>query len=357
MRQFTIRGRVINDDAPPFVIAEIGHNHGGDLETAEKMIVSAYECGCDAVKLQKRSNRTLYTKLFYSKPYDNENSYGKTYGEHREALEFSKRQYKHLQKLAEGLGLIFFATAFDFESIDFLEDINVPAYKVASGDLTTIPLLTALGKTGKPIIMSTGGGNLADINQAVRAIGHNNVAILHCTAEYPCPIEDVNLNCIPTLRARFEKNVIGLSSHYQGIQPIDLAYVFGARIFENHFTLNRASKGTDHKFSLEPHGMSTMIEDLRRLPKMLGEGYKRKLDGEKDPIYKMAKGIYAAKTIKKGEVLTPDNLCLKSPADGLSPVSWDSVMGNKAACEITEETPIIWDYVEVRHESAKKSFA
>lgn len=175
-----------------FVIAEIGHNHQGSVEMARAMFHAAKDAGADAVKLQKRNNRTLYIRELYDQPYDNENSYGATYGQHREALEFDQDQYRELQQYARELDVMFFATAFDFESVDFLADLDMPAYKIASGDLHNLPLQKYVAKVGKPMFLSTGGGTMDDVRRARDAILPINpqLSILHCTASRPAAVED-----------------------------------------------------------------------------------------------------------------------------------------------------------------------
>src|SRR4051794_30583969 len=208
-------------------------------------------CGADAVKLQKRENRSLFTDELFNKPYENENSFGMTYGAHREALEFGRDEYVELRSYASDLGLEFFATAFDRPSVDFLEDIGVPAYKVASADVTNLPLLRHLAGTGKPMILSTGGATLADVRRAhdtLRSDGAD-VAILQCTAGSPAAWEELDLRVIETYRTTFPRSVVGLSSHDNGIAMPLAAYMLGARIVEKHFTLDRAMRGSDHSFS------------------------------------------------------------------------------------------------------------
>jgi N-acetylneuraminate synthase/sialic acid synthase len=191
VRKLVIEGREISDDSDSYVIAEIGHNHQGSLKTAKELFIAAKECGVDAVKLQKRDNRSLFTREMYDKPYENENSFGKTYGEHREFLEFGLAEYRELQQFARELGLAFFATAFDFKSADFLAELETPAFKIASGDLRNIPLLKYVAAFQKPVIVSTGGGTMDDVRRAYDAMMPVNpqLAILQCTAGYPCAFE------------------------------------------------------------------------------------------------------------------------------------------------------------------------
>lgn len=289
MRALDIGGRLIADDAPAYVVAELGHNHGGSVETARQLIRSAAAAGCDAVKLQKRENRTLYSSSLLNQPYENENSYGKTYGEHREALEFHWLQYATCQDEAARQQVAFFATAFDEPSADFLARLGVPAFKIASGGLTDLCLLKHVASLGKPVILSTGGGTEQDIDRAVQAVTAvtPQLAVLHATASYPLKPAEANLRCILTLRSRYPELVIGFSSHSPGIMLSLVAYAFGARIIEQHFTLDRASKGTDHAFSLEPKGLATLCDDLKKLQQALGDGVKVFYDSECGPISKM----------------------------------------------------------------------
>jgi sialic acid synthase len=329
MRELHISGQRIGDDAECFVIAEVGHNHQGSLERCKQLFRVAKECGVDAVKLQKRDNRSLYTRAMFAKPYDHENSFGPTYGEHREALEFGRDEYVELQRHCRELGLAFFATAFDIPSADFLAALDMPAYKIASGDLRTLPLLTHVARIGRPMIVSTGGATLEDVERAYEVIAPINpqIAFLQCTAAYPASAEDLNLRVITTLRDRFPELVVGLSDHENGIAMAVAAYVLGARIVEKHFTLNHTDKGTDHAFSLEPIGMRKLVRDLRRARVALGDGVKQPLPSERQPLLKMGKKLVASRQLCVGHVLRADDVALKSPGDGLSPIHLADVLG------------------------------
>jgi sialic acid synthase len=286
-RELTIAGRRIADDAPAYVIAEIGNNHGGQLDTALALIDVAKRAGCAAVKFQVRDVGNLYSPALRAQPYDNENSYGATYGAHRQALEFSKEQLWSCFEAARSLDVAGFATPFDERSADRLMVLGVPAFKLHSGALTDEALVRHVAAFRKPVLLSTGAGDLSDIDRAVEWLGDCPRAILHCTASYPLKPEDANLRCILTLRTRYPDTVIGFSSHSPGLAFSLIAYAFGARIVEHHITLNRASKGTDHGFSLEPRGLETLVQDLEKLRLALGDGVKRFLPCEMGPISKM----------------------------------------------------------------------
>ena len=331
MRALVINGVPISDDTECYVIAEIGNNHQGSLEKAREMFLRAKECGVHAVKLQKRDNRSLYTKEIYDAPYHSENAFGATYGEHREALEFGKAEWIELRDYAKELGLTLFSTAFDRPSADFLANLDLPAYKIASGDLTNTPLLKHLAELGKPMVLSTGGGTLDDVRRAVDTIMPINpqLCLLQCTAAYPAEPEQMNLRVIETFRREFPRNVIGLSDHQNGIAMAMVAYALGARVVEKHFTLNRAWKGTDHAFSLEPVGMRKLVRDLQRAHGAMGDGIKQPLPEEVAPLRKMAKKIVAGRDLPEGHTITEADLAFKSPSDGLAPYEIERLLGRR----------------------------
>ena len=340
-----IGSRVIGDSTPCYVIAEIGHNHQGSLDKARELFREAKLAGAHAVKLQKRDNRGLYTRAAYEKPYDNENSFGPTYGEHREFLEFGRDEYTALQAYARELGVDFFATAFDMASADFLASLNVPAYKIASGDLKSVPLLKHVASFGKPMIVSTGGALLEDVQRAYDAILPINpqLAILQCTAGYPAATEELDLRVIATYRERFPHAVIGFSSHDNGIVMPVAAYMLGARIIEKHFTLNRAMKGTDHAFSLEPVGLRKMVRDLDRTFKAMGDGTKKVYESERAPIVKMGKSLVVAHNLPSGHVLSPRDVVMKSPGGGIPPYDIDKVIGRTTLKPLHEDDFLSFD--------------
>jgi len=354
-RRLRIDGVEIHDGGECYVIAEIGHNHQGDIDIAKQLIDAAKECGVDAVKLQKRSNRALYTRDFYDQPYDNELSFGRTYGQHREALELSADDYRELLRHAREVGVTLFATAFDFESADLLAELDVPAFKFASGDLRNTPLQRHVAAFGKPMLLSTGGGTMEDVERAVDAIVPLNeqLCVLQCTAAYPASVEDLNLNVITTLRERFPSLVIGLSDHQNGIAMAVVAYMLGARVIEKHFTLDHALKGRDHAFSLMPEGMRRLVRDLHRVPAALGEATKRPLPIEADPLEKMGKKLVAARELELGHVLAASDLAIKSPADGgLPPYELDRLVGRRLRRPVAFEDFVTFDDVEPVSEHA-----
>jgi sialic acid synthase len=346
-RRLQIGTRVVDDSSDCYIVAEIGHNHQGSVAKAKELFQAAKECGADAVKLQKRENRALYTRDFYDKPYENENSFGNTYGAHREALELGWDQYRELQAYAASLGLDFFATAFDFGSADFLARLDVPVFKIASGDLKTTPLLKHVASFQKPMLVSTGGATMEDVRRAYEAIMPINprLCIMQCTAGYPPPFEELNLGVITTYREAFPDIVIGFSAHDNGIAMALAGYMLGARVVEKHFTLDRAAKGTDHAFSLERPGMRRMSRDLRRLRTALGDGVKRPYPSETAPLYKMGKKLVAARSLPAGHTMTVADVAIKSPNDGLPPYELDRVVGTTLTRPLAADENITWEHL------------
>jgi N-acetylneuraminate synthase/sialic acid synthase len=341
-KMFRVNDSDVGGNSDCYVIAEIGHNHQGNLELAKKMIFSAAECGVNAVKLQKRNNLRLFTSDYYSRPYNSENSFGKTYGEHRESLEFGKTEYALLVEYSKSLGIDFFATAFDFDSADFLNELDVPAFKIASGDLTNIPLINYVASFGKPVFVSTGGADITSVDAAVDILksSESPFCIMQCTAGYPPDWSELNLNVIRTFCERYSGEVIGFSSHDNGIAMAVVAYVLGARVIEKHFTLDRSMKGTDHAFSLEPQGMRKMIRDLKRLQLALGDGVKRQYPSEIEPLIKMSKKCIAAFDLPKGTILEMSMIEFRSPGDGVPPSEVYKLIGKRLTRDIAIENPI-----------------
>lgn len=340
----------ITKNGPGYVIAEIGHNHQGELDKALKMIeIAANNCHVHAVKFQKRHNKELYTKKFYNKEYGGPNSYGKTYGEHREALEFDKDEYRELIKCARKLKVDFMSTAFDIPSVDFLEELGVGSYKIASGDLTNTVLIEYMAKLKKPIFMSTGASTLDEIRMAHDTIRkyHDKLCILHCTASYPAENRRLNLRILETLKKEFPDIILGYSGHDLGILASISAYLMGATVIEKHFTLSHDWKGTDHKMSLEPDMMKKLVENLEAISLMYGNDKKVVNDYEMDARAKMGKSIYSNKPLNPGSIITISDICLKSPGGFLPPYELNNVIGKKLVAPLNEEEPITLDALDM----------
>jgi N-acetylneuraminate synthase/sialic acid synthase len=346
--ELRVDGKRIHDGGEAYVVAEIGHNHQGDVEKAKALIRTARECGVDAVKLQKRDNRSLYTRSLYDSPYDNEHSFGATYGEHREALELSASEWLELREFSREEGVTLFATVFDALSADFLAELGLPAFKIASADLVNTPLLRQVAAYGKPIFLSTGGGTLEDVERALDTILPLNpqLCLMQCTASYPCAVEELNLQVIETYREHFPDVVVGLSDHQSGIAMTLIGYMLGARVIEKHFTLDHALKGSDHAFSLMPEGMRRLVRDLHRIPVALGDGVKRPFASEERPLEKMGKKLVAARDLPAGHVLAAGDVVAKSPADGgLPPYELDRLLGRRLSSSLSLEQEVTFDDV------------
>jgi sialic acid synthase len=342
MRTLTIGDHTISDSTDAYVIAEIGHNHGGDLGAAEELVRQAAKAGASAAKLQKRDNKTLYTTAMYNEPYTGPNSFGPTYGRHREALEFGHKEYAHLAKVAAREGIDFIATAFDFASVDFLADLGVPAIKIASADLTNTPLLSYAAKAGKPLIVSTGGADMSDVRRAADTILplNSDLAVLQCTAIYPAAASDLNLSVIQAYREQFPTAVAGFSGHDDGPELSMVAYALGARVIEKHFTLDRTRPGNDHHFSLEPAQLAELVDGLRRTRESLGSPVKRMHPAEAPALRKMGKKLVAARDLPAGHLLTEDDIAIKSPGDGVLPYRINEFLGRALSGPLAADTDL-----------------
>lgn len=341
MRTFQIGNRTINEDSAPYIIAEIGNNHEGYITTAMDMIGSAKHAGADAVKFQKRDLENLYTTAFGNQPYNSPHSHGRTYLDHRRSLELSANDFRRAQAFAEQTGITFFASAFDFASVDLLVSMRVPVIKIASGDLTNIPLIKYASQTGTPLIISTGGGSLPDCQRAARAC-YSPFALLHCHMTYPTVARELNLCSITTLLQEFPDTIIGLSDHFPDLYPCYAAYALGARIFEKHFTLDRAAKGGDHSFSLTPHQLALLCENMKKLSISMGYPAVYSSCSEAAALYKMGKSLYYTKDLPVKHIISIDDIAIKSPKaeEGLLPYALDEILGRPLLVPVHAETPV-----------------
>jgi sialic acid synthase SpsE/spore coat polysaccharide biosynthesis protein SpsF (cytidylyltransferase family) len=342
----TLNGVEVGDGWPTYVIAEIGQNHNGSIETAKKLIEMAVRSGANAVKFQKRDIPSELTTEAYNKPYDNPNSFGITYGEHREFLELNEAQHLELKEYALALGITYFCTPCDVPSLELLERIGCPFYKVASRDLTNIPLLEALGKVDKPIIISTGMADFEDIDDAIEAlqIEKSKLIIMQCTSEYPCKLENVNLRAIQTLREKYGV-VVGLSDHTSGVIISAAAGLMGAALIEKHITLDRTMKGTDQPGSLEESGLKKLLDYIRAIELAKGDGIKEINPATKAAKEKLARSITSNIDIKKGTIITEAMLCLKSPGTGLKWKQRNLLIGKKAVVDIASNLTLNINHV------------
>lgn len=316
------------------IIAEAGVNHNGSYENAKKLILAGAEAGVDYVKFQTFKASKLVSKDAEKAEYQKLNTNDTTISQFEmlKKLEMPKKWHYDLIKYADSLGVKFLSTGFDEESIDFLDSINIDLFKIASGEITNKPFLEHIAKKKKPIIVSTGMANLAEVQAAIEILQNNgtqkkSITILHCNTEYPTPMLDVNLKAMLTLKEAFEVN-IGYSDHTLGIEVPIAAVALGAKVIEKHFTLNKDMEGPDHKASLDPLELKQMVKSIRNIEKALsGSGIKEPTLSEKKNIILSRKSIVASKVINIGDKFSDDNLTVKRPGDGISPMLWNTIIG------------------------------
>ncbi len=284
MRVVKIGDRLVGDGKPCFVIAEIGINHNGSLKMAKALIDMAKECGCDAVKFQKRTVDVVYSKEELAK--ERKSVFGNTNGDLKRGLEFGEDEYTEIDRYCKEKGIMWFASCWDEGSVDFIDKFNPPCYKIASASLTDDNLLRYTKSKGKPVLLSTGMSTMEEIRHAVDVLGEDNLIIYHCTSTYPSNNDEQNLRVIKTLKEEFNCPV-GFSGHERGLAPTLVAVVLGACSVERHITLDRTNWGSDQAASLEKNGLYHLVRDIRNVPLFMGDGVKRVYEREKPIIEKL----------------------------------------------------------------------
>ncbi len=318
-----------------FIIAEAGVNHNGSLELAKKLINVAVEAGADAVKFQTFKADKLVSKRAQKADYQKQTtSVDETQYEMIKKLELNDNAHRILIRYCKDKKIMFLSTPFDHDSIDLLNSFQMPIFKIPSGEITNLPYLRHIGRLGKEVILSTGMANLDEVQDALEVLvkagtSKEKITVLHATTEYPCPIGEVNLRAMQTIKATFGVKV-GYSDHTQGIEVPIAAVAMGACVIEKHFTLDQNLPGPDHQSSLEPLELKAMVSAIRNIEVALGDGIKRLTPSEARNITVARKSLVASRTIKAGEPFTADNLCVKRPGSGISPMRWDEAMHNHA---------------------------
>jgi N,N'-diacetyllegionaminate synthase len=331
-----------------FIIGEAGVNHNGDIEIAKKLIDVACDAKVDAVKFQTFKAENLVTKNAEKAKYQKETTGDGSQFEMLKKLELSYEDHLILEQYCENRGTMFISTPFDFESVDLLQKLNMPLYKVSSGDLTNIPFLMYIAILNKPMIISTGMANLGEVEKAVQAIkrvGNDQINLLHCTSNYPTAYEDVNLSAMLTLKNAF-KVTVGYSDHTEGIEIPIAAVAMGAKIIEKHFTLDKNMGGPDHKASLNPAELKQMVNSIRNIEKAIGDGIKVCNKNEESTKKLARKSIVAGKRIKSGEIISYENITFKRPENGVSPLFIDEIVGKVAIYNIDIDEFINFDNVK-----------
>lgn len=315
------------------VIAEAGVNHNGNIEIAKKMIDVAKEAGADYVKFQTFIPEKLVSKYAEKAEYQKKNTdSGESQLQMLKKLALTYMDFIDLKKYCEQVGIGFISTPFDLESIEFLNTFNMAFWKIPSGEITNLPYLEAIAKTGRKIIMSTGMSDMQEINEAVAVLekfGPRDIVLLHCNTQYPTPYEDVNLNAMITIRNATGK-MVGYSDHTQGIEIPVAAVAMGAQVIEKHFTLDKCMEGPDHKASLNPIELKEMVSAIRHIEMALGNGEKTITFSESANRDVARKSIVAKHDIKQGEILSWDNMTVKRPGNGISPMKWYELLGTKS---------------------------
>lgn len=338
-----IKEKVLGNGNPCFIIAEGGVNHNGYINLAKKMVDKAVEAGADAIKFQTFKSEKLVTKYAAMAKYQKDNmGIEDSQFSMLKKLELSYDEFADLKEYCDMKGIIFMSTPFDFESADFLNSIGMEAFKISSGDLTNIPMLEHIAKFNKPIILSSGMAVLGEIEDAVMALrnlGLEDIAVLHCTSNYPAPLDSVNLKAMNTIKNTF-KVVGGYSDHTNGITIPIAAAALGADIIEKHFTLDKNMEGPDHKASLEPHELKRMVEEVRKVEISMGTGIKMFTRSEMDTMKVARKSIVASRDIKRGEIIQIKDLDYKRPGNGLSPKYYKELVGKRAKVDIKRDEQI-----------------
>jgi len=321
-----------------YIIAEAGLNHNGSIEIAKKLIDVAVESGCDAVKFQKRHVDGLATKEILDSKDDRFPDFGTTYREIREHLEFNFNEFQELKLYSERKKIDFICTAFDIESVDFLEKLGLEAYKIASHGMTNLNLLRYLSKLNKPVIISTGMATMEEVDRAIKILigGNVKVYLMHCVSSYPTPYEECNLKMIEILSKKF-KIPVGYSGHEIGYLPSLVAVSKGALLVERHHTLDKNMVGFDHKLSLEPKELKEMVDGIRDIKKISGDGTKFVSDKEMITRHKYHVSMISSRSLKKGEILTSDMICYKNPGTGIPPKDETKYLGKIIKYNIEED--------------------
>lgn len=336
-----IGNRPVGEGHPCYVVAEAGVNHNGQLDLARRLVQVAAEAGAEAVKFQKRSVRDILVADALDRAYDSPNAMGTTYGEHRERLELSDEAFGQVMACAAESGITVFASAWDPRSADALDAAGVPAFKIASADVTNLPLIEHVARKGRPMIMSTGMSTMEEIADAVATVRrhHDDLILLQCTSVYPSASDEVHLRAMETLRGAFQVPV-GYSGHERGLAPTQAAVALGAAVVERHLTLDRTMRGPDHAASLEPDELQMLVRNVREIERALGSPDKRILEREWPSRRRLAKSVVAAYAIRAGTTITPDMLVVKGPGTGISPRLLPRLVGLVAATDIAPDTVI-----------------
>jgi len=350
MKNITIGIREIGENSKIFLIAEAGVNHNGDINLAKDLVTIAAEAKVDAIKFQTFISDELLLKTTKKAEYqrtstnEDENFY-----EMIKKYEFTKEQFRIIKSYCDNKGIIFLSTPFDPISVEWLEELEIPAYKIGSGDLNNLPLLKLICTKKKPILLSTGMATLTEKKESIKFIksnGIDEIILFQCTSNYPTPLEQINLNVIDTYKKVFPDVLLGFSDHSLGIIASIGAAAKGVKVIEKHFTLDKKMKGPDHKASLSPEELKNWVENIRNLEKTLGSSNKKPTKTELEIAKIARKSVVTIKNLKKGDILTKENLSIKRPGYGITPVDFEKIIGKKVNKDIPKDSLIIWEDIE-----------
>jgi sialic acid synthase SpsE len=347
--RFSIGGRAVGRGEPCYVIAEAGVNHNCDVQLGYKLIETAGASGADAIKFQSYTASKISTRVAPRYWYEPADPQGTQWDTFDKLDKLSPRDFKALLGHARQVGLTAFSTPFDDEAVDFLADLDVPAFKIASADITCHGLIARAARLGKPMILSTGTASLGEVEQALEVCakaGNEQVAVLHCTLKYPCPPEAINLRMMEHLMRAFPEVPVGLSDHSLGISVPQAAVALGACIVEKHYTIDKTLPGSpDHHLSVDPRDMRAMVDGIRTVEKALGRAAKG-LEPMEEEAYRFARrSVTSRAAIAKGATLTREMLTYKRPGTGIDPRFLDLLVGRIARADIPEDTTLTWEMV------------
>ena len=326
-----------------YIIAEAGVNHNGSLALAKQLVDAAKASGADCVKFQTFNARNVVSKHAEKAAYQKrETGSDESQYDMIKKLELSFDEFAELHDYCNQSGIEFLSTPFDRESIVFLSSLGMKRWKIPSGEITNLPHLIQIARLGEPVILSTGMSTMEEVGRAVTLLkdnGSGEITLLHCTTEYPAPFADANLRAMQTMRDKFDLPV-GYSDHTEGIEASIAAVALGADVIEKHFTLDKSMEGPDHKASLEPQELKTMVQAIRNIELAMGSGTKKVADSERKNMIIARKSIVAKRDIKQGETLSEENLTVKRPGSGISPMMWFDVLGQTAKRDFKEDEMI-----------------
>ena len=353
MKKISIDGKFIGNNCPFYIIAEAGANHDGQIEKAYQLIDAAVQSKVDAIKFQNYTASKLSTKTA-QKYWNDGNKNESQFDVFAKLDRISNDEWKKIFDYAKTKGITCFSTPFDLDSVDFLETINVPAYKIASADITYLPLIKKIASKKKPIFMSTGMASLSEIRDAITTItneGNDEIILMHCITSYPTKPEDANLEMIRKLESEFPECVIGYSDHTLGTEIAALSVFYGSTCIEKHFTFDKnLNISRDHHLSLTPNDFIELRNKINLIEISRGSEIENFIQVESDAVKYARRSIVTTKKISKGTIITPDLLAIKRPGTGIKPKFLDKIIGYSAVSDIAEDIPLSWDNIELKNE-------